>query len=94
MSTFDLFESNLTCNVPVSFFHYCCPSNVKQTSKGDIEKKGMLNFSFIDWGSLDQTCEMKHAGWNLMLIENGLLSLLIKDSKPFPTVINSGYTNS
>ena len=50
--------------------------------KGDMERKGMLNFSFINWRSLDVTCEIKHTGWNLMLMENGLLS----------DVFNAGYT--
>ena len=44
--------------------------------KADMERKGILNFSFIDWRSLDPTDEIKHAGSNRMLMENGLLSLL------------------
>ena len=44
--------------------------------KADMERKGMLNFSFIDWRSLDPTDEIKHAGSNRMLMEYGLLSLL------------------
>ena len=35
----------------------------------------------------DLTCELKLAGSNLMLMENGLLSLVIVD------IFNSGYTS-
>ena len=49
-----------------------CQTNIK----ADMERKGILNFSFIDWRSLDPTDEIKHAGSNRMLMENGLLSLL------------------
>ena len=54
----------------------CCPSYVKQISNEILRGNVMLNFSFIDWRSLDQTCEINHAGSNLMLMENGLLSFL------------------
>ena len=49
-----------------------CQTNIK----GDMERKGMLNFTFIDWSSLDRTCEIKHAESNLILMKNGLLSLM------------------
>ena len=49
-----------------------CQTNIKE----DMERKGMLNFSFIDWRSQDRSCEIKHAGSNLMLMENGILSLM------------------
>ena len=41
-----------------------------------MEMKRMLNFSFIDRRSRDRTSEIKPAGSNLMLMENGLLPLI------------------
>ena len=50
------------------------PRTICQTNiKGDMERKGMLNFSFIDWKNLDRTCEIKHTR---MLMENCLLYLM------------------
>ena len=59
-----------------------CQTNIK----GDMERKGMLHFSFIDWRSLDGTCEIKDAGSNLILMVNGSLFMMssIQD-------IHSGY---
>ena len=54
----------------------CCPSFVKQRSKEIWRNEALLNFFFTDWMSQDRTCELKHAGSTLMLMENGLLSLI------------------
>ena len=48
-----------------------CQTNIK----GNMVRKRMLNLSSTDWRSLDRTYEIKHAESNLMLMENGLLSL-------------------
>ena len=50
--------------------------SVSNKHQGDMEMKDMLNVSFIDLRSLDRTCEIEQAGSNLMLMENGLLSLM------------------
>ena len=50
--------------------------SVSNKHQGDMEMKDMLNVSFIDLRSLDRTCEIEHAGSNLMLMENDLLSLM------------------
>ena len=63
--------------------------SVSNKHQGDMEMKDMLNVSFIDFRSLDRTCEIEHAGSNLMLMENGLLSLMSSIQGT-----HSGYTLS
>ena len=52
--------------------HVLCQTNIE----GDMERKGMINFSFIDCRSQDRTCETKHTGSNLIHMKNALLSLM------------------